>query len=443
MTVHSDRESGPTKLDRVRYRAKERPTTVFNNLAHVLSIDLLHEAFDSISGSKAIGIDKMTKDLYKKDLDANIIRLHQEIRTGRYRPQAARIVQIPKEDGSTRPLAISCFEDKIVQWAVSKILEGIYEPLFLPCSYGFRPDHNCHEALRALSWAAYNSKEGALIEIDIRKCFNRIPHDHMLTILQKKINDKRFLRLIRKLMTMPILEDGIAQDSEIGCPQGSIVSPILCNIFLHYVVDEWFHEISKTHLKGKTELIRYADDMVFIFDSKVDAERVFRVLNKRLNKFGLEMHEAKSALLPFGRVTASMMAETKQKMPAFMFLGFTCYWGRALKGFWRLKCTSRKDRYTATLKQFRKLLRENLNTDDETYLMRSIIRRMIGWINYHAISDNGRRVNSFILSIKRILLKWFNRRSQRKPMTWKKLAMRLEELKFPQSFKMVSMFTSE
>jgi group II intron reverse transcriptase/maturase len=443
MTVHSDRESGPTKLDRVRYRAKASPKTVFNNLAHVLSIELLHEAFASISGSKAIGIDKVTKGLYRQDLDANIIRLHQEIRTGRYRPRAARIVQIPKEDGSTRPLAISCFEDKIVQWAVAKILEVIYEPLFLPCSYGFRPEHNCHEALRALSWAAYNSKEGALIEIDIRKCFNRIPHDHMLTFLEKKIKDKRLLRLIWKLMTMPILEDGIAQDSDIGCPQGSIVSPILCNIFLHYVVDEWFHEISKTHLSGKTELIRYADDMVFIFERKVDAERVFRVLNKRLNKFGLEMHEAKSALLPFGRMTASLMSETKQKMPTFMFLGFTCYWGRALKGFWRLKYTSRKDRYTATLKQFRKLLRENLNTEDEAYLMRSIIRRMKGWINYHAISDNGRRVNSFILNIKRILLRWFNRRSQRKPMTWEKLAMRLEELKFPKSFKTTSMFTSE
>ncbi len=442
MTVHSDRESGITKLDRVRYCAIDRPKTVFDNLAHLITIERLHEAFATISGSKAIGIDKVTKDGYKNHLDANIIKLHQDIRSGRYKPKPARIVQIPKEDGSTRPLAISCFEDKIVQWTVAKILEAVFEPLFLPCSYGFRPEHNCHEALRALTRCAYNNKEGALIEIDIRKCFNRIPHDHMLTFLKRKIKDKRFLRLVIKLMTMPILEDGITKPSDLGCPQGSITSPLLCNIYLHYVVDEWFTEISKTHLKGKAELIRYADDMVFVFEKREDAERVYRVLSQRLGKFGLEMHEEKSALLPFGGKMASLMVAANQKMPTFMFLGFTCYWGRARKGFWRLKYKSRKDRFTATLKRLKTYLRENLNTDDEEGLMRSIIRRMKGWINYHAISDNGRRVSGFILNVKRILFRWHNRRSQRKSMTWGKLVKRLERMKFPSTFKTVSMFTS-
>lgn len=186
MTVHSDRESGTTKLDRVRICATERPETVFDNLAHVLTIDLLHEGFYSLSGNKAIGCDNVTKEMFRQNLNVNIYNLHKSIQSGKYRPKPARLVQIPKEDGSTRPLAISCFEDKIVQWAVSKILEAVYEPLFLPCSYGFRSEHNCHEALRALARSAYNNKQGALIEIDIRKCFNRIPHDHMQSFLQRE-----------------------------------------------------------------------------------------------------------------------------------------------------------------------------------------------------------------------------------------------------------------
>lgn len=323
---------------------------------------------------------------------------------------------------------------------MSKILEAVFEPLFLPCSYGFRPEHNCHEALRALTRCAYNTKDGALIEIDIRKCFNRIPHNHMLHFLRGKIKDKRLLGLIRKLMTMPIYEDGETQASDRGCPQGSIASPLLCNIFLHYVVDEWFTEISKTHLKGKAELVRYADDMVFVFEKTEDAERVYRVLGKRLSKFGLEMHEEKSSLLPFGNRVATRMAGINQKVPTFMFLGFTCYWGQARKGFWRLKYKSRQDRFTATLKRLKVFLREHLNTDDEERLLRSVIRRVKGWINYHAISDNARRVSGFILNVKRILLRWYNRRSQRKPMTWEKLTKRLDKLKFPTSFKIISMF---
>lgn len=441
MTIHSDRESGLTKLDRVRWCAKTRYETVFDNLWHLFTEDFLHEAYQSLPGWKAIGIDKVTKEMYEKNLHRNIGELYLKIRRGHYRPQAARIVQIPKEDGSTRPLAISCFEDKIVQKAVSRILEAIYEPLFLPCSYGFRPKHNCHEALKALMRSTYTFGNGALIEIDIRKCFNRIPHDHLLTFIKQKISDLRLLKLVERLITTPIMEDGNVEVSTLGCPQGSIVSPILCNIYLHYVMDEWFAKISKTHLKGKAELIRYADDMVFVFERKEDAERVFRVLNKRLNKYGLEMHEAKSALLPAGRMVAKRMEWQGERMPSFMFLGFTCYWGKARKGFWRLKLKSRSDRFTATLKRLKKYLRENRNCEDDKLLLQSINRRVKGWINYHAVSDNERKVGSFLREVQRILLKWFNRRSQRKAMSWENLQRRLTREGFPSSFKTISMFS--
>jgi group II intron reverse transcriptase/maturase len=413
---------------------------VFNNIWHLLTEDFLHEAYQSLPGWKAIGIDKVTKEMYEKDLHRNIRELYLKIQRGHYRPQAARIVQIPKEDGSTRPLAISCFEDKIVQKAVSRILEAIHEPLFLPCSYGFRPKHNCHEALKALMRSTYTFENGALIEIDIRKCFNRIPHDHLLIFLKQKISDQRFLKLVEKLITTPVLEDGKEEISIIGCPQGSIISPIICNIYLHYVIDEWFTNILETHLKGKAELIRYADDMVFVFEHNEDAERVFQVLDKRLNKYGLEMHEAKSSLLPSGREVAKRMECTGKRMPTFMFLGFTCYWGKAWKGFWRLKFKSRADRFTATLKRLKEYLRANLNHPDDKVLIQSVIRRVRGWVNYHAISDNARRVHSFLLEVKRMLLRWFNRRSQRRSMNWVKLMKRLRRERFPHAIKTISMF---
>jgi hypothetical protein len=216
--------------------------------------------------------------------------------------------------------------------------------------------------------STYKFGNGALIEIDIRKCFNRIPHDHLLTFIKQKISDSRFLKLVEILITTPIMKNGKVESSTRGCPQGSGVSPILCNIYLHYAMDEWFAAISKTHLKGKTELIRYADDMVFVFEHKEDAERVFRVLGKRLNKYGLEMHEAKSALLPSGRGVAKRMAQAGERMPTFAFLGFTCYWGMARKGFWRLKLKSRSDRLTVTLKRLKKYLKENRNCEDDKLL---------------------------------------------------------------------------
>jgi RNA-directed DNA polymerase len=413
---------------------------VFNNLGHVLTEDFLRAAYTDLPAGKAVGIDEVTKGDYDKNLESNIKQLHEKVRRGQYRPQAARIVQIPKEDGSTRPLAIACFEDKIVQKAVGRILEAVFEPLFLSCSYGFRPEHNCHKALRVLMKNSYKIEDGALIEIDIRKCFNRIPHDQLFAFLERKISDKRFLRLVKKLIMVPIQEDGNVEISIIGCPQGSNISPILCNIYLHYVIDEWFTEISVTHLKGKTELIRYADDMVFAFEHMEDAKRVFSVLGKRLNKYDLEIHEAKSALLPLGRQAAKRMEAQGERMPTFMFLGFIGCWGKAKKGFWRLKFKSRADRFTATLKRCKKYLRENLNTPDEKELMASIRRRVRGWINYHAISDNQRRVRSFILEVKRMLFWWINRRSQCKAINWEQLQKKLEREQFPQTFKTKSMF---
>jgi len=249
-----------TRLECIGRRATHRKDTVFNNIGHVVDGDLLRECYHELDGKKAIGIDGVTKEIYGRKLENNLQDLLARIRKCAYKPQASRVVEIPKEDGSTLPLAISCFEDKIVQLAVSKILTTIFEPQFLSCSYGYREGVNGHEALRALMEYSTQFSKGATLEIDLRKYFNTIPHDQLQGILMKKISDKRFLKLVGKLIRAPVMINEKAELNRLGCPQGSVVSPILSNIYLHYVIDNWFSEISRSHLIGRAEMVRFADD---------------------------------------------------------------------------------------------------------------------------------------------------------------------------------------
>ena len=305
MIVHSkDEKTWLTKLERIGSLAMSDKNIVFNNIGHILDIDMLRETYLQLDGQKAVGIDGITKEIYGNNLDQNLVSVLSRIRKGNYEPKAARIVDIPKEDGSYRPLAISCFEDKLVQTAVSKILCAIFEPIFLSRSYGFRPKLDCHAALRSLAKQTYQNRDGAVVEIDIRKYFNTIPHQGLEECLQKKISDKRFLKLINILVKSKVTKNKKEVVNTLGCPQGSSISPILSNIYLHYVVDAWFAEISKTHMCDRTAEVRYADDMVFVFQNKHDAERFYQVLPKRLNKFGLELHLDKSQIIESGNLAA-------------------------------------------------------------------------------------------------------------------------------------------
>lgn len=442
MAVHSnDRITGITKLNRISLRSSQDHDCVFNNLGHLISQDLMHEAYQQLEERKAVGIDKVTKGAYGAKLDKNISDLIHRIRRKQYKPKASRMVKIPKEDGSTRPLAISCFEDKMVQWAVGKILEHIYEPLFLPSSYGFRPNRSCHDALRALNKHTYAFQDGAIVEMDIRKCFDRIPHEPLMAFLRQKISDTRFLDLVETLITAPIIEDGKSGNSTIGCPQGAIVSPILANIFLHYVIDEWFETIKKTHMQGRCEQIRYADDMVFVFENANDAQRFYAVLGKRLNKFGLELHADKSGILPSGNKAAQRAAKAGKKLPTYTFLGFTCYWARNRKGFWSLKYMSRRDRFAAKLKGLRVFLWENRCVEDTDMFLKRVIKGVKGWINYHSISDNNRKVNAYLYYCERHIYRWFNRRGGKRGMNWENLQIRLNRVGFPRTFNVIPMYT--
>jgi group II intron reverse transcriptase/maturase len=429
-----------TKLDRIGELSASQRDIVFNNLGHIINYDLLKELYYSLDGNKAVGVDKVTKDQYGENLRERLTCLLESIRRGTYKPKPARITEIPKEDGSTRPLAISCFEDKLVQLAVSTILGKIYEPLFLDCSYGFRPGRGCHDAIKALNKATFKNWNGAVVEIDIKKYFNRIPHKEMMLFLNHKISDKRFLRLINVLVTMPIIEGKVVTSNTVGCPQGSIISPILANIYLHYVIDLWFRSISRSHIKGRAEMVRYADDMVFTFESMLEAKRFYKVLPKRLAKFGLEMHTGKSSIIPAGHVAATRAHKAKRRLPTFNFLGFTCYWGISRRRFWTLRFISRRDRFAAKLKGMKEFLRKHLTTSDTPAVIHSVIRVVRGWVNYHYISYNRRKVISFIESSRRLLLRWFNRRGGKKRMTWQKFAQILDILSFPrkEDFKTMS-----
>jgi RNA-directed DNA polymerase len=441
MVVLTDYENNKTtNLDRIGKRAKFRKDTVFNNIAYVVDLNLLSESYRLLDGQKAVGIDGITKALYVVKLEENLQDLLARIRRNAYKPQASRLVEIPKEDGSTRPLAISCFEDKIVQHAVSKILTAIFEPQFLSCSYGYREGMNAHEALRALMKHSNQNPDGITVEIDVRKYFNSIPHLNLQSILREKISDKRFLKLVEKLIRAPILVNGKAELNKVGCPVGSSISPILSNIYLHYAVDSWF-ETSKKHLKGRVEEIRFADDMVFVFQFKDDAEKFYKVLPKRLEKFGLKLHEDKSSMIQSGSKAAKEAELRKERLPTYKFLGFTCYWGKSRAGWWRLMFKSRSDRFTGKLNGLRKYLGENLNKETHTVLER-VKKVVVGWINYNAISDNLRRVSSFIYFSSRILFSWINRKGGKRKMNWDRFGKLLKRVKYPSNFKATSMFAT-
>ena len=262
----------------------------------------------------------------------------------------------------------------------------------------------------------------------------------MMEFLRRKISDQRFLRLIEVLMTAPIIEGKRYTKNTCGCPQGSIISPIMANIFLHYVTDEWFETIKQSHLRGRSELIRFADDMVFTFERQDEANRFFNVLPKRLSKYGLEMHVEKSQLIRAGLGAAQRAHQQGSRLPTFNFLGFTCYWGQSRKGFWRLKLTSRRDRFTTKLKGLREFLKDNLNTKHTGETLKTVMRVVKGWINYHNVSDNGRKVEAFRKHSMRIIFKWINRKGGRRSMSWERFNQVLKAIGFPKAGKIISMY---
>jgi len=401
---------------------------VFTTLAHHMDEDFLTEAFHQLRKDAAAGIDQMTAEEYEPNLRENITELHRKLVSREYRAQPARRVWIPKGDGGQRPLAILVLEDKIVQRAVAMILEAIYEPHFCGFSYGFRRQHSAHQALTYLRQQCLELGINWIIDADIQKFFDTISWAHLRAVLQKRVNDGAILRLIGMWLHVGVMEEGQVVRSEDGTPQGAPISPILANIFLHEVLDEWFQNEVRPRMKGNCFLVRYADDFVAGFTLRTDAERVFKVLPKRFERYGLRIHPVKSRMVQFGRPYWRQGKGTG----SFVFLGFTHYWGKTLQGGWTLKrktAAPRLSRFMSGISEWCKVNRHE--AVEEQY--RILSAKLLGHYQYYGVRSNFKMLEVVYEHTQQVWKRWLARRNSKNRMSWAKFADKvLEFFELPQ-----------
>ena len=411
-------EDGPfrgyMKLHWIRSAAESRREEKVHVLMHHINPYNLRRAFRELDGSRACGIDGVTKQQYQVKLESNLRALDDTIRRGGWRPRPSREVLIPKPQGGTRPLAIGCLEDKLVQTLVARILEAIYEPLFHRHSYGFRRGKSAHQAVGRL-YKVINErrKNCVVVEMDIEKFFNSVSHEWLLQKLELKIEDKHFLRLIRRLLRNSVLhEDGSLAETERGTPQGSPVSPVLANICLHYLLDEWFAE---NHSEGG-EIIRYADDAVFVFKDEPTAQAFLAALTARMKEGGLNLNLSKSGIVPF---------TAKAPKGVVSFLGFEFYWGRSTNGERMLKVKTSPKKLNRCMKAFSDWIKEHRNRKPLKTLWLDAAAKLRGHYNYFGVLFNQSKLSYFYIECKRSLFKWLNRRSQLRSFSWEQFERKL------------------
>ncbi len=405
-----------TKLNKIALLSKSDPKRSFSSLMHHFNYESLKERFYELDGKKAVGIDGVDKETYAKNLDQNILNLISRMKTMSYRPGPVREVLIPKEGkpGATRPLGISNLEDKIVQKMMQQILESIYEPIFLECSFGFRPGKDCHDAIRALQHHLYENEVQTIIDIDLKNFFGTIDHKMLEGILNEKIKDTKFMRYINRMFKAGVLSEGDLKMSDEGVPQGSICSPVLSNVFAHYAIDCWIEEMVKPNCKGRVELFRYADDAVICCQSDKDAQRIRTTLVKRLEKYKLKLNEEKTKLVPFDKRLVAQGVE----QGTFDFLGFTFYWGKAKSGCIVPKLKTKAKTMKAKLKKVTEWIRKERCRKPLKEIWKTFAAKLRGHVNYYGVSHNAKKVSKFIDEASCIVFKWLNRRSQRKSFSW-------------------------
>lgn len=398
------------KLAKVMELARKDPGLRLRSLAHVLDEHLLTRSFHQLRRDAAVGVDEVTKEEYGRDLAVNIRSLHERMKTARYRHQPIRRVHIPKANGKLRPLGISCTEDKVVQGALTTLLTAIYEPVFQECSYGSRPGRSAHDAIKALH--GITGEVTWILEADIEAYFDSIDRKKLMDELRRRIDDESLLRLIGKCLHVGVLEEEAYSEPETGTVQGSALSPLLGNVYLHYALDEWFMRDVVPRLKQPAKLIRYMDDFVIGFGCKEDADRVLRVLPQRLGRYGLRLSHEKTRLIPFSRPRGD---EDGRGNGTFDFLGFTWYWGR--RNGWGVRVKTRTDRIRRALVAIAAWCRQHRH-DPVREQHRGLSRRLQGHFNYFAVRENDRAVWRLLYWATRIWRKWLTRRSQRSKMTW-------------------------
>lgn len=420
-----------TKLARIREISQQKPDEVFTSVGHLLNEEMLLQCHQELDGSKASGIDSVTKAEYAKNLEENIKNLVERLKKKAYRPQPVRRTYIPKGNGKMRPLGIPAYEDKIVQLGLNKILQAIYESVFLDVSYGFRPGRNCHEALKALNRIIEKGKINHVVEVDIRGFFDHVNHEWLTKFIDHKISDPNIKRLIVRFLKAGVMEEGKRMASDEGTPQGAIISPALANVYLHYVLDLWFEKAIKKNCRGQAEMIRYADDFVCCFQHKDEAEKFLKDIKERLAKFDLEVAEEKTKILMFGRYAKEMCRRLGLKRPeTFDFLGFTHFCGKSRNGKFRIKRKTSNKRLKDKVKKFKNWMAEARHLPVED-IMKTVRAKLRGHYQYYGVTDNREMLRKYRNCVIMTVFKWLNRRSQRKSFTFEKFELLLKKFTLP------------
>jgi group II intron reverse transcriptase/maturase len=415
------RNSVSQGLDRVRQVARQRKKEKFTALLHHVSVEALRDAYMALKRRAAPGVDGLTWQDYETDLQSNLLELHRQVQRGTYRALPVKRRFIAKQDGTLRPLGITALEDKIVQRAVATVLGAVYEADFKGFSYGFRPGRSQHDALDALSAGIMQARVNWILDADIRSFFDKIDQTWLIKFLKHRIGDERVIRLVSKWLKAGVLDQGTWSQSETGTPQGAVISPLLANVFLHYVYDLWAVQWRQRQAKGQMITVRYADDVVVGFELEADARAFWDAMRERFKQFALELHEDKTRLVEFGRFAADRRARRGQGKPeTFKFLGFLFICGKTRRGSYQLQRKTRSDRMRTRLKDIKVALRQRMHDSipEQGKWLRAVVS---GYFAYHAVPTNSRALASFRRHVTDLWRRTLRRRSQKDNMTLRRM----------------------
>ena len=422
-----------TDLTRISEKARKEPDLVFTSLYHhIYDVDNLRACYDTLEAGKATGVDGVSKEEYGENLEDNLRDLSARLRRMGYRPGPKRRSYIPKAGSiKGRPLGISNLEDKIVEQSTKRTLEPIYEAVFSDSSHGYRPGRNQHQCLDALGRVLQQKKVNYVVEADVKSFFDRVNHEWVIKFLRHRIGDERVIRLIIRMLKSGIMEDGLVQATEQGTPQGSMISPLLSNIYLHYVLDLWFSKRVSRQSQGDAYYFRFADDFLACFQYKSDAAEFQRRLDDRLEGFGLELAKEKTRCIEFGRYARETAYQRGEKPKEFTFLGFRHYCGKTQKGYFKVKRRTSRKKLGQSLRNFTDWAKKARHVLKKGEMLRQARSRVLGHLSYYAITDNSDRCSYYVYRTKHTLFKWLNRKSQRKAYTWGHFEQALNWVKWP------------